>query len=72
MPPAKDHPAMQKSVCAVCFRKPKRLRNISAKVKISIQENVLPDYDSENWSWLPTSICDGCYKGLWDLQKDPK
>ena len=68
----KDHVGMQLSVCAVCFRKPKTLRGISAKVKISIQEEILPEFDSEPWSWLPTVICGTCYKDLRDHQLDNK
>ena len=69
--PAKNHAAMQKCVCAVCFHKPKSLRNISDKVKISIQEAVLPGFDTAPWSWLPTAICDGCYKELRDIKDNP-
>ena len=72
MPPAKDHVAMQKSVCAVCFRKPKSLRNISVKVKISIQNFIVPNFDTEEWEWLPKSICSGCYKDLYDVKKNPR
>ena len=69
---AKDHSAMQKSVCALCFRKPKTLRNISPRVRIMIQDMVMGDFSDESWIWLPTSICTGCYKDLHDCQKDPR
>ena len=72
MPPAKDHAAMQRSVCTVCFRKPKNLRNITPRLKISLKEFVWPNYDTEDWDWLPTVICQGCYKGLYDAAKDPR
>ena len=71
MPP-KNHADMQRSDCAVCFRKPKTLRNISDKVKIQIQETVLPQFSSEAWDWLPTVICAGCHKDLRDIQKNPR
>ena len=70
MPPAKNHFAMQRCVCAICFRKPKNLVNISAKVKMSIKEFILPDFEAVEWDWLPTSICSGCYKNLYDVKKD--
>jgi hypothetical protein len=72
MPPPKGHVDMQRSVCVVCFRKQKVLRPISAKVKISIKEFVFTDYDTEDWDWLPTVICSGCYKGLYDIGKNPR
>ena len=64
----KDHAAMQKAVCLVCWRKQKNLRNISNKVKMEIKEHVLEDYDSEAKSWLPSVICGGCYKNLHDVK----
>lgn len=69
---AKDHPAMQRSVCGVCFKKPKTLKNITARVKVQIQEAILPEFGSEDWNWLPTVICGGCYKDLYDFQKNPR
>ena len=67
---AKDHSEMQKSVCALCFRKPITIRNISPRVRMMIQEMVMGDFSDERRSWLPTSICTGCYKDLHDCQKD--
>ena len=64
MPPPKDHNAMKLSVCAICFRKPKNLRNISAKVKIQIQEAILSEFDDERFDWLPKMICLTCYKDI--------
>ena len=72
MSPPKNHSAMQKCVCAVCFRKPPNLRNISARVSISIKENILPEFGSNDWDWLPTSICAGCYKNIYDFMKNPR
>ena len=72
MPLAKDNSVMQKSVCMMCFKKPKVMKNISEKVKISIKEGVLPEYDTDRWSWLPTSICGGCYKNMYDWKKNPR
>ena len=68
----KTHIDIQKSVCVMCFRKPKHMKNISEKVKISIKELVLHDYDEDEWSWLPTVICNGCYKDLYDCKTDSK
>ena len=68
----KDHSAMQKSVCVMCFRKPKHLRNISSKVRIMIEELVLEDFSEEKWNWLPTVICSGCYKDLHDCTQDSR
>ena len=72
MPPAKGHAQMQRSVCAVCFKKPKNLRNISAKVKGSIMEHCFSEFDTEEWGWLPSVICAGCFKGLHDIDKNPR
>ena len=63
---------MQRSMCAVCFRKQKILRSISAKVKMEIKEYVFANFDTEDWDWLPTKICSGCYKGLYDIAKNPR
>ena len=68
----KDHAAMQKSVCAVCFCKAKTMKNISARLEISVKELILPEFGSDEWSWLPTSICGGCYKDLYDFQKNSR
>ena len=69
----KDHAAMQRSVCAVCFKKPQTLRNISASVKIQIKEFCQFDqFDADEWSWLPAVICGGCYKGLADIGKNSR
>ena len=72
MPPPKNHSQMQKVVCAVCFRKPANMRNISDRVKITIKESILPDFGTGEWDWLPTSICSGCYKDIADFKQDPK
>ena len=72
MPPAKDHNAMQKSVCAICFRKSKNLRNISAKVQVQIEEAILPAFGSDEYDWLPTSICLGCYKDIHEWKKNTR
>ena len=48
------------------------MRNISEKTRISIKDAILPEFDSERWSWLPTAICDGCYKDLRDLKNNPR
>ena len=72
MTPPKDHSAMQKSVCSVCFRKPKNLINISAKVHISIQEYILPTFGTADWAWLPSVICSGCYHELYAVKTNPK
>ena len=69
MPP-KDHAAWQKGVCAICFRKQKTLRNIAERVKIQIKEIILPGFGDNEWDWLPTVICGGCYKDLQDFQKN--
>ena len=72
MSPPKDHSAMQKSVCAVCFRKPKNLINISAKVQISIKEYIFPPFATEEWDWLPRSICSGCYKDIYNFKNNSR
>lgn len=72
MPPPKDHAAMQRSVCAVCFRKPKNLIKISAKVNITIKEFILPDFGTDKWDWLPTVVCSGCYHDLYAVKKNPR
>ena len=72
MPPPKSHNAMRLSVCAICFRKPKNLRNISAKVKIQIQEAILPEFGSERFDWLPTMICLTCYKDIAVWKQNPR
>ena len=72
MPQAKDHSQMQTSVCTVCFRKPKTLRKVSTRVEVQIKDFIFPSYGSEEWDWLPTSICSGCYMELYKVQKDPK
>ena len=68
----KDHAAMQRSVCAVCFKKHKTLRNISKKVKTQIKDKVLQEFDSSEWSWLPTVICGGCYVRLAEVVENPR
>ena len=72
MSPPKDHSQMQKLVCMMCFKKPKVMKNISEKVLNIIKEGVLPDYGSNQWSWLPTSICGGCYIKLFDWKKNSR
>ena len=71
MPPPKNHSQMQKVLCAICFRKPANVRNISDRVKITIKESILPDFGTDEWDWLPTSICSGCYKDIADFKQDP-
>ena len=72
MPGPKDHDAMQRSVCAMCFKKPKNLWKISAGCLISIKEHCLADFDSDKWSWLPKVICSGCYRALHEASKNPR
>ena len=58
----KTHDAMQKSVCVMCFKKPKNLLNLKAPSKLERFQNlVLTDYGkTESWNWLPNVICAGC------------
>ena len=63
---------MQKSVCALCFRKSGRMINISARLQITVKEAILPSFGSDEWDWLPSVICSGCYKDLYDYKKNPK
>ena len=72
MPPAKNHSEMQKAVCALCFRKSGRMINISARLHISIKEAILTEFGSDAWAWLPSVICSGCYKDLYDYKQNPK
>ena len=72
MPPAKKHSDMQKSVCTVCFRKTGRMIPISKKLQITVQEAILPGYGSDDWAWLPSVICSGCYKELYTFKHDAK
>ena len=65
----KDHSAMQASICALCFLKPKTLRNISASISSLIVKSIFPYF--EDMPWLPTHICGGCYMELNRLKKDP-
>ena len=71
MSPPKSHLEMQKSLCIVCFKKQKTLRNISARAEITIKELVLPGFGTDEWDWLPTSICGGCYKELYVAKNNP-
>ena len=50
---AKGHSEMQKSVCIMCFKKPKHLKNISSTISELFKKLVLQDYQSEKWVWLP-------------------
>ena len=68
----KEHAAMQRSVCAVCFKKHKTLRSISDKVKTQIKDKCLTEFDSDEWSWLPTVICGGCYMRLAEVVRNPR
>ena len=69
---AKTHPEMQNSVCLLCFRKPKTLRNISPMVD-SLLKTVIPLLcNTEEWTWLPTKICGGCFFELHKVKKDPR
>lgn len=61
----KCHAEMQKSVCLMCFRKPKTLRKITPRTLTMFQNLVLSDYGAkEQWDWLPSVICAGCYSEL--------
>ena len=68
----RDHAAMQHSVCAVCFKKHKTLRPISRNVRLQIKDKCLNEFDSDEWSWLPTVICGGCYLRLAEVVKNPR
>ena len=68
---AKDHSQMQKSVCLMCWRKPKHLKNVSPAIKEQYKELVLPELGSDEWSWLPSVICLGCYTDLRHAKADP-
>ena len=68
---AKTHYEMQKSVCLVCFKKPKTLRNITPRVESLVKTSIPLLSNNDEWSWLPTVICGGCYKDLEDVRKDP-
>ena len=72
MPPAKKHSDMQKSVCTVCFKKTGRMIPISKKLQITVQEAILAGYGSDDWAWLPSVICSGCYKELYTFKHDAK
>ena len=68
----KNHSDMAKCVCAVCFRTPKTIRNITPRVVNLVKDLVLSDFGEEKWDWLPSSICSGCYKNLHDCQINPR
>ena len=68
---AKNHSEMQTSVCLLCFKKPKTLRNITPATRQLIKE-FIPDLENtEDWQWLPTVICGGCYLELSKIKKNP-
>ena len=69
MPPT-DHAVWQKGVCAICFHKQKTLRNIAERVKIQIKEIILPRFGENDWDWLSSVICSGCYKDLQEFQRN--
>lgn len=69
---AKSHNEMQKSVCFVCFLKPKTLRNITPRLESMLNNATSISYSSEEWSWLPTVICGGCCLALDKVSKNPK
>ena len=69
---AKSHNEMQRSVCFVCFRKPKNLRNITPRLESMLKEVISIPYSSEEWSWLPTVICGGCCLELCKVTKNPQ
>ena len=60
----KGHAAMAASICVVCFRKPKTLRPISESVNGMMKSLILPQFQTDSWSWLPTKICAGCHSDL--------
>ena len=68
---AKDHAAMRKSVCAVCFLKPKTLRPISKLASSLICKFVFSEFCDSPWSWLPSHICGICYLEIMRTRDNP-
>lgn len=69
---AKTHFEMQASVCFLCFRKPKHLRNITPRLESMLESVMTIPFTSKEWSWLPTKICGGCCSELERVKRNPK
>ena len=69
---AKNHSEMQKSVCCMCWKKPKNLRNMTPLVRGLFKQLVFTGIDEESWSWLPKVICLACMTELRHAKTDSK
>ena len=69
---AKTHHEMQKSVCCMCWKKPKNLRNMTPLVREMFKQLVFIGIDEKSWSWLPQVICLACMTELRHAKTDPK
>ena len=69
---AKSHEEMQRSVCVMCFRKQKHLKNMTLRISETFKQLVFSDFQNEEWAWLPTVICLGCYSELHKAMVDPR
>ena len=69
---AKKHSETQKSVCCMCWKKPKNLRNMTPLVRGLFKQLVFTDIGDESWSWLHQVICLACMTELRHAKTESK